>query len=213
MEYQAERAYLDMVENGMDPGEALIEINKRNSVIAKVKEIKANLFADDAPVERHSSGSLTATSVNRAIEAEKKASKKRRRKLQKIRLEVLFLDEEPETRLIPKMMPETGYHVVIEKNREFSLKMSDPEASTMSIMDVAVKRCYEMTGHYPTCILVQFNRLLKLNEASYDFKHFVTKDKIAIPFDCAPDDADYDVMVVYDEPTDVDAWMQDRKSA
>lgn len=207
MEYQAERAYLDMVESGMDPGEALIEINKRNSVIAKVKEIKANLFSEESLSERHSSGSLTATAVVRAIETEKKA---RKRRLRKVQLEALILDEEPETRLMPNILPETGYHVVVEKNRTFSLKMNEPEASTMSIMDVAVRRCHEMTGHYPTCILVQFNRLLKLNEASYDFKHFVTKDKVAIPFDCAPDDAEYDVMVIYDEPAKEDEWTKDR---
>jgi hypothetical protein len=57
---------------------------------------------------------------------------------------------------------------------------------------------------------VKFERLLKLNEASYDFKHFVTKDKVAVPFDCAEDGCDYDVMVLYDEPTKEDEWMKDR---
>jgi hypothetical protein len=210
MEYQAERDYLDMVERGMDPGEALIEINRRNRNIARAKEIKASLFADDAQDERQTSGRLTTTNVMQAIETEKKA---RKRRLRKVQLECIPVDE-GETTITPIMhFKQNGYHAVIERGRAFSLKINDSESSTMSLMTALSERCHALTGHWPTCILVSFERLLKLNEASYDFKHFITKDKTAIPFACAEDDADYDVMVVYDDITEVDEWMKDRKSA
>lgn len=208
MQYQAQRDYLDMVESGIDPHEALIEINRRNRNIAKAKEIKANLFAEESQYERQTSGRLTTTNVMQAIETEKRA---RKRRLRKIRLEALFLDEEPETRLMPNVVTEPGYHVVIEKNRPFSLKMTEPEYTTLSLMMTAAQRCRGLTGHWPTHINVNAKRFLVLDDQVYSMG-YITVEDVQIPFVCA-DMADYDVEAVYDVMTKDDAWVNDRKAS
>jgi hypothetical protein len=202
--------FLRTVEAGQDIKDALVEWQKKNTGRLKVEALRKNLFAEEPQVERHSSGSLQATAVMRAIETEKNAAKKR-----KLRPIHLLPTCEGYTVLTPVIQfKQDGYHAVIERGRAFSLKMTDVEASTESLIEVASKRCFELRGQWPTCILIKTERLFLLDQEVYERGYCVAEDEIEqetiIPFDCAEPMADYDVKVVISKEGD-DEWINDRK--
>lgn len=183
------------------------EQEKKKTGKLRLIELKEQLFQPEE--ERQSSASLRSTAVLRAIEAERMA---RKRRLQRVRLEPIPVEEGPTT-LIPILRyTENNYRVVIERGRAFSLEMTDSEFSTLSMMEVLSNRCKQLTGHYPTLILIRTERFLALPESIYQLKHFITRDGLArIPFDCAESSAEYDVQVVYDIVSHEDEWTKDRK--
>jgi hypothetical protein len=198
--------FLRTVEAGQDIKDALVEWQKKNTGRLKVEALRKNLFAEEPQVERHSSGSLQATEVLRAIETEKNAAKKRR--LRPVRLEPTC---EGYTVLTPIIQfRQEGYHAVIERGRAFSLKMTDAEATTESLVEVASKRCFELRGQWPTCVLIRTERLFVLNEETYERGHITVEDT-QVPFDCAEPHADYDVKAVISRKGD-DEWINDRKA-
>lgn len=200
--------FLRTVESGQDIKGALLDWQRRNSGRLKVAKLREDLFSEE-PQERQSSGNLRSTAVLKAIETEKRERKKR---LGKIRLEKIPVFDD-ETVLIPvSSFMQNGYHVVIERGRTFSLKIYDSKSSTLELMKVLSERCYTMRGCYPSCIFINISRFLALPESVYQLKHFFTRDGLErIPFDCAEDGADYDVMVVHDEIASEDVWTKDRQ--
>jgi hypothetical protein len=189
-------------------GQKSVEEREKEENIRKAEELKKSLFANE-PQERQSSSSLRTADVLEAIEALKlSASKKFCR--QRVRLNSLQDIYDAGTTLIQAVSPDTGYHVVIEKGRTFSLKMTDPESATQSMMTVLSERCRELTGHWPTCISIKTGRFLVLNEIIYQNGYWQMENE-KIPFVCAPYGADYDVEVAYDEVGNADSWIQDRK--
>lgn len=212
--------FLRAVEAGNSVKDTLFAWLKRRTAAKQISQIKENLFTGDT----QSSEAMRVSSVMRAVQAQEQQQKP---KLSRIHLQKT--DELPRidktgatdeidmadmpTMLIPvKRFPaQSDYHIVNERGREFSLKVRNNQCSTIQLMQIAVNKCYELTGYYPSCIFVKFERLAALNEALYNAQHFLTHDMTPIPFVCAENGADYDVKVVHDRVAPSDQWLNDAK--
>jgi hypothetical protein len=205
--------FLRAVEAGYSVKDTLRAWWKRRTAAKRVSEIKENLFADN---NNQTSGSMSISSVMRAVQAEEQQQKAKlgRIHLQKTdelpRIAINDIADEP-TKLIPvmKFPAHSEYHIVNERGREFSLKLRNTECSTIQLMQMAVDKCYNLIGYYPSCIFVKFERLLTLNEAMYNAGHFLTRDMTPIPFVCAENGADYDIKVVHDRVAPSDQWLNE----
>jgi hypothetical protein len=207
--------FLRAVEAGYSVKDTLRAWWKRRTAAKRVSEIKENLFADD---NNQTSGSMRISSVMRAVQAEEQQKPKLSRihlqktgELPKISIDnISHIADEP-TMLIPvsRFPAQSDYHVVNERGREFSLKIRNDQCSTCELMEMAVNKCRDLIGYYPSCIFVKFERLLSLNQAMYDIQHFLTRDMTPIPFKCAEDGADYDIKVIHDRVAPSDQWLNE----
>ena len=207
--------FLRAVEAGNSVKDTLFAWLKRRTAAKKISQIKEDLFAGDTQL----SDTMRISSVMRAVKAQEQQKPLRPVRLQKTE-EIPVIDVSDElTRIIPiplvpaKRFPsQSDYHIVNERGREFSLKIRNDQCGTCELMEMAVNKCYEITGYYPSCIFVKFERILLLNEAMYDIQHFLTRDMTPIPFVCAEDGADYDVKVVRDKTAPDDQWLNGRRA-
>src|SRR5438445_8368522 len=133
------RPLLRAAESGQDIKAILIDRYKINSGVLKAEETKRKLFAEYKQEERQSSESLQKTDVMNAIKLEEK---RKRRKVHSVilqRTDELEIEDMP-TMMIASVMP----------RRLNAIKVSNPNKTTLELMDLAVQRCLEVSGHYPT---------------------------------------------------------------
>lgn len=204
--------FLRAVEAGNSVKDTLFAWLKRRTAAKRVSQIKENLFAGD---NNQTSGSMRISSVMRAVQAEEQQKPKLGRiHLQKTgelpKISIDDIADEP-TMLIPvnRFPAQSDCHVVNERGREFSLKIRNDQCGTCELMEMAVNKCRDLTGYYPSCIFVKFERLLLLNEAMYSIQHFLTRDMTPIPFVCAENGADYDIKVIHDRVAPSDQWLNE----
>lgn len=204
--------FLRAVEAGNSVKDTLFAWLKRRTAAKRVSQIKENLFAGDT----QSSDTMRVSSVMRAVQAQEQQKPRISRvhlqktdELPKISI-IDDIADEP-TMLIPvnRFPAQSDYHIVNERGREFSLKIRNDQCGTCELMEMAVNKCRELTGYYPSCIFVKFERLLSLNQAMYDIQHFLTRDMTPIPFVCAENGADYDIKVVHDRVAPSDQWLNE----